>query len=132
MTSQFDSNSLVDKELNRRFAMMRQQDARHLPEIFDAQVLAARSPLIVRRKSYAIIPMTAAALAAVIVTGLLVSGQSSQDPSLLYASIMSENIMATDQLMSMSPGTMPAMITTVGVDITDAALVNYPQLDYAH
>lgn len=129
MTSQFDSNSLVDKELNRHFAMMRQQDVRHLPEILDAEVLAARSPLVVRRKSYAIVPMMAAALAAVIVTGVLMTGQSSQDPSVLYASIMNENIIATDQLMSMSPGTMPTMITTLGVDINDPALVNYPQLD---
>jgi hypothetical protein len=129
MNSKLDSGGWADREIKRRFAIMRQQDKVHLPDVPDTDLLAQRSPLVVKSKFQAVVPMMAAALAAVLVTGALLSGKPAPDPSILYASIMHANIMATDQLMSLSEGTMPGMTAILDLDAMDSTIVAYPQLD---
>lgn len=129
MTTKPDIASPLERELTRRFALLRQQDAALVPDSPDAARLAQRTPLVVSSRFYAAVPMMAAALAAVLITGALLTDPSSPDPGVLYASIMRENIIATDQLLSISAGTMPAMTSTLAIEVFDPVAIAYPQAD---
>jgi hypothetical protein len=122
MNTKHETATLQDRELARRFRQMRREDAARLPDIPCEEELAARRPLASNDRQYVTPVRVAAAITVVVVCGVLMLTSAPPDPGVLYADIMAANPITTDQLLSASPGTLPEMIDTVGVDEFDLRL----------
>jgi hypothetical protein len=109
MNDKHDTAGQQDRELSRRFRQMRQADAEQVPDFPREEELAERSPIT------ATIQKVAVAAAVVVTVGILMTRPPEQDPGELYADIMNANSMATDQLMLVSDGVLPELISMPGV-----------------
>ena len=101
----------TDTDLRRLFGQMRGEDALQAPDFPDVTMLAGRAPVIAGREAYGVLPKVAAAAAVAAVAVFLVRGPAPQDPALLYAALMSSNRITTDTMLSVSPGTLPGMVS---------------------
>ncbi len=110
-----------DTDLNRLFEQMRREDAVQAPDFPDVAMLAGREPVVAGREAYGVMPKVAAAAAVVAVAVFLLRGPAPQDPAVLYADLMSANSIATDTLLSVSPGTLPGMLSLPDVYEMDLA-----------
>ena len=110
-----------DTDLNRLFEQMRREDAVQAPDFPDVAMLAGREPVIAGREAYGVMPKVAAAAAVAAVAVFLMRGPAPQDPAVLYADLMSANSIATDTLLSVSPGTLPGMLSLPDVYEMDLA-----------
>ncbi len=109
MNTESEKASPPEAELARRFTQMRREDAADLPPLPDQNTTAPRSPDAIATRSNSFVAKIATGIAAVLVIGVLVNNREPQDPGVLYAEIMSASILETDQLMSVSLGTLPEM-----------------------
>ena len=114
MKHKHDTASQRDRELSRRFAQMRQADAERVPDFPSEEELAQRSPIRAVNPLYSRVRKVAVAAAVVVTVSILMTRPAPQDPGVLYADIMSANTMATDQLMLVSQGASPEMISLPG------------------
>ena len=100
-----------DADLHRVFEQMRGEDATQAPDFPDMAMLEGRKPVIAGHKAYGVMPKVAAAAAVAAVAVFLLRGPAPQDPAVLYADLMRANNIATDTLLSVSPGTLPGMLS---------------------
>jgi hypothetical protein len=110
-----------DTDLNRLFEQMRREDAVQAPDFPDVAMLAGREPVVAGREAYGVMPKLAAAAAVAAVAVFLMRGPAPQDAAVLYADLMSANSIATDTLLSVSPGTLPGMLSLPDVYEMDLA-----------
>lgn len=116
MNDKYDSNINSDNEndsdgdLRRLFQQMRHEDAGQAPGFPDVALLAAREPVVAGHAPYLTVPKIAAAAAVAALAILLLREPAPQDPAVLYAEIMSASSIATDTMLSVSPGTLPGML----------------------
>ena len=115
MNDKQDSASQQDRELSRRFMQMRQADAERVPHSPTEEELAERSPIIAASQRHSSVSKIAVAAAIVVAVSVLMTRPPEQDPGELYADIMAANSMATDQLMLVSDGVLPELISMPGV-----------------
>ena len=114
MKHKHDTASQQDRELSRRFTQMRQADAEQVPDFPSEEELAQRRPIAAVNPLYSSVRKVAAAAAVVVAVSILMTRPTQQDPGALYADIMSANAIATDQLMLVSQGASPEMISLPG------------------
>ena len=115
MNIRHDNEEMWNSELIRRFTQIRAEDAEQLPAFPDEELLAKRSPIIAKPRFYAAVPSMAAAMAAAMLVGVLFIERTPEDPSRVYAEIMSANNMDTDQLMAVSTSVLPEMTSLPGI-----------------
>ena len=115
MNHKHDTASQQERELFRRFTQMRQLDAEQVPDFPSEEELAQRSPIPAVNPHYSSVRKVAVAAAVVVTVSILITRPAPQDPGALYADIMSANTMATDQLMLVSQGASPEMISLPGI-----------------
>lgn len=115
-----DKQGIADAQsLEQFFGQMRREDAEQSPEFPDTAMLMRRDPLPLAHSSYSAIPKTAAAIAVLAAFVVLLSREpAQQDPALLYTQVMGANNIATDTLLSVSPGTLPGMTSLPDVYAT--------------
>ena len=101
----------TDTDLRRLFEQMRGEDALQAPDFPDVTMLAGREPVIAAREAYGLLPKVAAAAAVAAVAVFLVRSPAPQDPAVLYADLMSSYRITTDTMLSVSPGTLPGMVS---------------------
>jgi hypothetical protein len=115
MNDKHDTAGQQDRELSRRFRQMRQADAGQVPDFPREEELAEGSPITATNRLFPTIQKVAVAAAVVVTVGILMTRPPEQDPGELYADIMNANSMATDQLMLVSDGVLPELISMPGV-----------------
>tara|TARA_R110002049_G_scaffold29984_5_gene102233 strand:- start:854 stop:1240 length:387 start_codon:yes stop_codon:yes gene_type:complete len=103
-------DSAAELPLEQLFGQMRREEMAQAPAFPDGATLSQRAPSPAARPSYRATPKVAAAIALLAALALLLSREPTpQDPAQLYADIMNTNRLATDTLLSVSPGTLPGM-----------------------
>lgn len=115
MNIKHDNDDLRNSELTNRFTQIRSEDAEQLPAFPDEELLAQRSPIMAKPRFYAAMPSMAAAMVVAILAGVLFIERTPEDPSGVYAEIMSANNMDTDQLMAVSTSVLPEMTSLPGI-----------------
>ena len=98
----------LDRELARRFEQLRREDNLAAPPFPLQEELLARAaaPAASARRIVAL--SIAAGVAAALVLAVVLVPEP-QAPDLLYRDIMSANVMITDQLLQVSPETLPGL-----------------------
>ena len=114
MTEHTGETHKTDRELAQHFAQMRREDSTRLPEFPDADTLLDSNRADLPGHGYANVWKIAGMAAAITAVALFVTRQEPQDPGVLYADIMSASSMATDQLLDVSPGTLPEIADLAG------------------
>jgi hypothetical protein len=96
-----------DNVLAGRFKQMRQADVALAPAVPTQQQLGSVQPLA-RTSGLLGAPWKMAVAASMVaVTAVMLNQTVSEDPAVLYASIMNANAITTDSLMRVSNGTLP-------------------------
>ncbi|MFT6050916.1 MAG: hypothetical protein ACI9B9_000555 [Halioglobus sp.] len=98
-----------DGVLAARFKQMRQADYTVVPALPTQQQLDTLSP-VATASGFSGAPWKMAAAASVVAVttvAIMLNQTVSEDPAVLYASIMNTNAMITDSLMRVSDGTLP-------------------------
>lgn len=112
----------TDRELAHHFAQMRREDGTRLPVFPGADTLSGRNRAGPPGHRYGAAWKIAGMVAAITAIALLVIRQDPQDPGVLYADIMSISSIATDQLLDVSPGTLPEITDLPGFYEVDMPL----------
>jgi hypothetical protein len=114
-----NTTSPLDLELARRFRQQRHEIAMNLPELPDREALAARSPIVERRRPYPAVLKIALAMVVTVTSILWLTSPSEPDPGALYADIIAANTLTTDRLLWVTLGTLPEKSSTLGIDEFD-------------
>ena len=103
-------NDPMDRDLRRRFAAMRTEDAADLPEQPDARTASGAAASTNSRGPGRAL-LGGAVAASIVVAALVLVGRqpTGHDPAALYAEIMHDYEMATDELLYVSAGASPEM-----------------------
>jgi hypothetical protein len=99
-----------EQRLGQLFGQMRREEMAQAPAFPSEATLSQRGAPASAPPRYRATPKVAAAIALLAALLLLLTRDPTpQDPAQLYEDIMSANTLATDTLLSVSPGTLPGM-----------------------
>lgn len=114
MNKTVETQDLEERELARRFAQLRLEERADTPDFPVVQTLQRDNEVPVVRR-YRLIEAGALAASLALVVLFVSESPLQEDPGEIYASIMGTSEITTDQLMLVSPGTLPEVTAVPGI-----------------